>query len=41
MILSASGIDATAFNGIDVVSKFDKIINTFSVDDLSNNSMNI
>ena len=41
MILSASGIDATDFNGINVVSKFDKIINTFSVDDLSNNSMNI
>ena len=41
MILSASGIDAADFNGINVVSVFDKIINTFSVDDLSNNSMNI
>lgn len=41
MILSASGIDAADFNGINIVSAFDKIINTFSVDDLSNNSMNI
>lgn len=41
MILSASGIDATDFNGINIVSAFDKKINTFTVDDLSNNSMNI
>lgn len=41
MILSASGIDATDFNGINIVSAFDKIINTFTVDDLNNNNMNI
>lgn len=41
MILSASGIDATDFNGINIVSAFDKKINQFTLDDFSNYNMNI